>query len=71
MYVLPSPKDFRKGNSYTISFATFSSIREIYIAWEILLLFSFVPFDVNDLLVGFENLEKFWMQKMYGYFYVL
>lgn len=49
----------------------FLFIREIYIAWEILLLFSFVPFDVNDLLVGFENLEKFWMQKMYGYFYVL
>lgn len=49
----------------------FLFIREIYIAWEILLLFYFVPFDVNDLLVGFENLKKFWMQKMYGYFYVL
>lgn len=69
MYVLPSPKDFRKGNSYTTCFATFSSIQEFYTAWE--LFFSFVLFDVNDFLVGFKNLELFWIHKIYGYFYVL
>lgn len=71
MYVLPSPKGFRKGNSSTICFATLFSIQEFFIAWDILLLFSFVLFDVNDFQVGFENLELFWVQKIYRYFYVL
>lgn len=71
MHVMPSPKDFKKGNSYTTCFATLSSVQEFYIAWEILLLFSFFLFDVNDFLVGFENLELFWMQKIYRYFNVL
>lgn len=53
------------------SFLIFFLRENLIFPWSFYYYFLLSWFDVNHFLDGFEILELFWMQKSYGYFYVL